>query len=114
MRGLLGVFLSFDIILFYVFFELTLVPSFFLIGIWGGTDRRHAAAHYAFVGAASYIFAVPEEVRLLFGVDPRHPEFVEQFAELIVEWAGAGPSADGGAPTSALRRATRKTFGSDG
>jgi hypothetical protein len=51
---------------------------------------------------------------LLFGVDPRHPEFVEQFAELIVEWAGAGPSADGGVPTSALRRATRKSFGSDG
>src|SRR6266851_10068377 len=34
--GLIGVFLAFDIVLFYVFFELTLVPLFFLIGIWGG------------------------------------------------------------------------------
>src|SRR5262249_43575211 len=32
----LGVFLAFDIVLFYTFFELSLVPLFFLIGIWGG------------------------------------------------------------------------------
>jgi NADH-quinone oxidoreductase subunit M len=42
--GLLGVFLSFDILLFYVFFELTLVPLLFLIGGWGpGPNRRDAA-----------------------------------------------------------------------
>ena len=41
-----GVFLSFDIILFYIFFELTLVPLFFLIGIWGGPERRHAARKF--------------------------------------------------------------------
>jgi len=44
--GMLGVFLSFDILLFYVFFELTLVPLFFLIGIWGGPERRHAARKF--------------------------------------------------------------------
>jgi NADH-quinone oxidoreductase subunit M len=44
--SMLGVFLSFDIILFYVFFELTLVPLFFLIGIWGGPERRHAARKF--------------------------------------------------------------------
>lgn len=44
--GMTGVFLSFDIILFYVFFELTLVPLFFLIGIWGGPERRHAARKF--------------------------------------------------------------------
>src|SRR5262249_44276402 len=37
--AMLGVFLAFDIVLFYVFFELTLVPLFFLIGIWGGPQR---------------------------------------------------------------------------
>jgi NADH-quinone oxidoreductase subunit M len=42
--GLLGVFLSFDILLFYVFFELTLIPLLFLIGGWGpGPNRREAA-----------------------------------------------------------------------
>ena len=42
--GLLGVFLSFDLLLFYVCFELTLVPLLFLIGGWGpGPNRREAA-----------------------------------------------------------------------
>ncbi|MBO0698844.1 MAG: NADH-quinone oxidoreductase subunit M [Zavarzinella sp.] len=42
--ALLGVFLAFDILLFYVFFELTLVPLLFLIGGWGpGPNRRDAA-----------------------------------------------------------------------
>lgn len=44
--GMFGVFLAFDLILFYVFFELTLVPLFFLIGIWGGPERRHAARKF--------------------------------------------------------------------
>jgi len=41
-----GVFLARDLLLFYVFFELTLVPMFFIIGIWGGPDRRYAAAKF--------------------------------------------------------------------
>ena len=44
--ALMGVFLSFDIILFYSFFELSLVPLFFLIGIWGGPQKRHAARKF--------------------------------------------------------------------
>jgi NADH-quinone oxidoreductase subunit M len=43
---MMGIFLAFDIILFYVFFELSLVPLFFLIGIWGGPERRHAARKF--------------------------------------------------------------------
>ncbi len=44
--GLLGVFSSLDIILFYVFFEFTLIPLFFLIGMFGGPHRRKASATY--------------------------------------------------------------------
>ena len=40
------VFVAFDIVFFYIFFEFTLVPMFFLIGIWGGPDRRHAARKF--------------------------------------------------------------------
>lgn len=43
---MLGIFMAFDIIVFYVFFELSLVPLFFLIGIWGGPQRRHAARKF--------------------------------------------------------------------
>ncbi len=52
--GLVGVFSAFDLILFYVFFEFTLVPLFFLIGIWGGPERRYAAIKfflYTFTGS---------------------------------------------------------------
>jgi NADH-quinone oxidoreductase subunit M len=44
--GMLGVFCAFDLILFYVFFEFTLIPLFFLIGIWGGTQREYAAGKF--------------------------------------------------------------------
>jgi len=52
--GLIGVFSAFDLIVFYVFFEFTLVPLFFLIGIWGGPQRRYAAIKfflYTFAGS---------------------------------------------------------------
>ena len=41
--AMLGVFCSLDLLLFYVCFEFTLIPLFFLIGIWGGSQRRRAA-----------------------------------------------------------------------
>jgi NADH-quinone oxidoreductase subunit M len=41
--GLLGLFASLDVVLFYIFFEFTLIPLFFLIGIYGGPDRRPAS-----------------------------------------------------------------------
>jgi NADH-quinone oxidoreductase subunit M len=44
--GMLGVFCAFDLILFYVFFEFTLIPLFFIIGIWGGTQREYAAGKF--------------------------------------------------------------------
>ncbi len=59
--GMLGVFLAFDLILFYVFFELTLVPLFFLIGIWGGSERRYAARKF-------FIYTLAGSVILFLGL----------------------------------------------
>jgi NADH-quinone oxidoreductase subunit M len=44
--GVVGVFASFDLFLFYVFFELTLIPMYFIIGIWGGENRIYAAVKF--------------------------------------------------------------------
>ena len=44
--GCLGVFVARDVILFYVFFEFTLIPLYFLIGIWGSEQRRYAAIKF--------------------------------------------------------------------
>ena len=44
--GVLGVFLATDLFLFYVFFELTLVPMYFIVGMWGGERRVYAAIKF--------------------------------------------------------------------
>jgi NADH-quinone oxidoreductase subunit M len=44
--GVLGVFLATDLFLFYVFFELTLVPMYFIVGVWGGERRVYAAIKF--------------------------------------------------------------------
>jgi NADH-quinone oxidoreductase subunit M len=44
--GLIGVFCSFDLVMFYVAFEFTLIPLFFMIGEWGGPQRRYAAIKF--------------------------------------------------------------------
>jgi NADH-quinone oxidoreductase subunit M len=44
--GCLGVFAARDLLLFYVFFEFTLIPLFFLIGIWGSEERQYAARKF--------------------------------------------------------------------
>ena len=44
--GLLGLFASLDVVLFYIFFEFTLIPLFFLIGIFGGPERRRASVTF--------------------------------------------------------------------
>jgi NADH-quinone oxidoreductase subunit M len=52
--GMLGVFVARDVLLFYIFFEFTLIPLYFLIGIWGGPQRRYAATKFflfTFVGS---------------------------------------------------------------
>lgn len=44
--AILGVFVSLDLLVFYLFFEASLVPMFFLIGIWGGENRIYAAVKF--------------------------------------------------------------------
>ena len=46
MTGMFGVFLSLDLFLFYVFFELSLLPMYFLIGVWGGPRKEYAAIKF--------------------------------------------------------------------
>ena len=44
--GIVGVFASMDLFLFYIFFELTLVPMYFIVGVWGGERRIYAAVKF--------------------------------------------------------------------
>ncbi len=59
--GITGVFTSFDLFLFYIFFELTLIPMYFIIGIWGGKNRIYAAVKfviYTLVGSLLMLVAI--------------------------------------------------------
>src|SRR6202795_3031633 len=44
--GMAGTFISFDLILFFVFWEMVLVPMYFLIGIWGSANRQYASIKF--------------------------------------------------------------------
>ena len=44
--AVIGVFAATDLLLFYVFFEFSLVPMYLIIGVWGGRDRRYAAVKF--------------------------------------------------------------------
>ncbi len=54
--AMLGVFLSLDLILFYTFFEATLIPMYLLINIWGGEKRAYAALKFFIFTFAGSIF----------------------------------------------------------
>ena len=58
---MVGVFVSLDLILFYLFFEGSLIPMFLIIGIWGGADRIYAAFKfflYTFLGSVFMLVAM--------------------------------------------------------
>jgi NADH-quinone oxidoreductase subunit M len=59
--GMLGVFVSMDLFLFYVFWEIQLIPMYFIIGLWGGARRIYAAIKfflYTFIGSVLMLVAI--------------------------------------------------------
>jgi NADH-quinone oxidoreductase subunit M len=59
--GMIGVFVSLDLFLFYVFWEIMLVPMYFLIGVWGGERRVYAAIKfvlYTMIGSVLMLVAI--------------------------------------------------------
>src|SRR5438132_7685903 len=59
--AVVGVFASMDLFLFYLFFEVGLVPMYFLIGIWGGENRLYAAIKF-------FLYTLVGSVVMLLGV----------------------------------------------
>jgi NADH-quinone oxidoreductase subunit M len=59
--GVYGVFISFDLFLLFVFYELAIIPKYFLIAIWGSTNREYGAMKlvlYSFVGSAMVLIGL--------------------------------------------------------
>jgi NADH-quinone oxidoreductase subunit M len=59
--AMIGVFLATDLILFYVFFELTLIPMYLIIGVWGGANRIYAAIKF-------FLFTIAGSLLMLLAI----------------------------------------------
>jgi NADH-quinone oxidoreductase subunit M len=86
-----GVFLSFDVFLLFVFYELAIIPKYFLIAIWGSTNREYGAMKlvlYSFVGSAlvlvgivaAYVAAGGETTNLVELSVHAYPEALQYWA----------------------------------
>jgi NADH-quinone oxidoreductase subunit M len=90
--GLIGVFSTFDLLLFYVFFELSLVPMYFIIGVWGYERRVEAALKfflYTRVGSLAMLLSI---LALYLGMEPRTFDLPAIVAAQPYAGAGLGPS----------------------
>ena len=68
--GMMGVFCSLDFFLFYVFWEVMLLPMYFLIGIWGGPQRQYAAIKFFLYTLFGSVFMLLAMLALYFYSDP--------------------------------------------
>jgi NADH-quinone oxidoreductase subunit M len=70
--GMLGVFLSLDFFLFYVFWEVMLVPMYFIIGVWGGPRKLYAAIKF-------FLYTLTGSVLMLLGILTLYFQYYSQF-----------------------------------
>jgi NADH-quinone oxidoreductase subunit M len=68
--GMAGCFIAFDLILFFVFWELVLVPMYFLIGLWGGPNREYAAVKFFLYTLFGSLFMLLGFLAMFFQSDP--------------------------------------------
>jgi NADH-quinone oxidoreductase subunit M len=68
--GMMGVFESMDFFLFYVFWEVMLLPMYFLIGIWGGPRREYAAIKFFLYTLAGSVLMLVVMIAMYFTVEP--------------------------------------------
>ncbi len=92
--GMLGVFVSLDLFMFYVCWELLLIPMYFLIGIWGSGNRLYAATKfvvYTFVGSLLMLIAIVWIVKVVGDATGTYSFAYSHLvanAQAVAPWAG--------------------------
>jgi NADH-quinone oxidoreductase subunit M len=91
--GMAGTFISFDLILFFVFWELVLVPMYFLIGIWGSANRQYASIKFFLYTLFGSVFMLLGFLALYFA-SPGDPATSQHTFDMVAltAWGGAGTS----------------------
>ncbi|MBI2070119.1 MAG: NADH-quinone oxidoreductase subunit M [Elusimicrobia bacterium] len=79
--GMIGVFGALDFFLFYVFWEITLVPMYFLIGIWGGPKKEYAAVKFFLYTLFGSVFMLLAIIALYFASEPHTLSILELTAQ---------------------------------
>ncbi|OGW78371.1 MAG: oxidoreductase [Omnitrophica bacterium GWA2_52_8] len=74
--GMMGTFLALDLFLFYIFWEVVLVPMYFLIGIWGGPRREYAAIKFFLYTLTGSMFMLLGILALYFKSEPHTFDWV--------------------------------------
>ncbi|MCC7084121.1 MAG: NADH-quinone oxidoreductase subunit M [Pirellulales bacterium] len=103
--GMIGVFLALDFFLFYVFWEVMLLPMYFLIGVWGGPRKEYAAIKfflYTLVGSVLMLIAI---LMLYFNSDLKLLEDQQLLDSKAVEVTAAEVAAAGGQTADELLQA---------
>jgi NADH-quinone oxidoreductase subunit M len=72
--GMMGVFVALDFFLFYIFWEIMLLPMYFLIGVWGGPRREYAAIKFFLYTLLGSVFLLLAMLALYFSVVVVDPE----------------------------------------
>ena len=89
--GMVGTFVAQDLILFFVFFEVVLLPMYFMIGVWGGEQRQYAAIKFflfTLFGSALMIVSLPGAV-----LPRRRPTAQHTFDMRDARRLGAAPAS---------------------
>jgi NADH-quinone oxidoreductase subunit M len=93
LTGLVGVFIALDMFLFYVFFELMLIPMYFIIGIWGGTNRLYAAIKFFVYTMAGSLLMLVAIVAFVWKVRAATGEMSFSYDYLLEHAGAAGATA---------------------
>ncbi|HVH10056.1 MAG TPA: NADH-quinone oxidoreductase subunit M [Gemmatimonadales bacterium] len=91
--GMIGVFVALDLFLFYVMWEVMLIPMYFIIGMWGGERRLYAAIKffiYTFFGSLLMLVAI---LVLVVGVGQRTGVYSFSYSHLVTHVGGLGRTA---------------------
>ena len=83
LTGMLGVFVSLDFFLFYVFWEIMLLPMYFLIGIWGGPRREYAAIKFFLYTLFGSVLILIVMLAFYFQMQTIDPNLAFNIPELI-------------------------------
>jgi NADH-quinone oxidoreductase subunit M len=93
LTGMVGVFLALDLFVFYIFFEVMLIPMYFIIGIWGGANRLYAAIKFFIYTMAGSLLMLVAIIVLVWKVAAATGNLTFGYEYLLEHAASIGPVA---------------------